>query len=144
MPFHHIEMWDTDHFERVSLGDGEQGLRIYCGHHGDPCPLAADAYHEVQIVDRNGSFAFKVHECQCSTAPEFWEQLFRLGLFPASYDRPRTAFSFSVLKDFQIFNFAGKVSLWDYWGTVQRKTDGVQWKRVKVRARRVTRATADR
>lgn len=133
MPFHNLEQWDEDYsyFKRVS--PGELGLAIYCRHPGATCPLAGDdERHPMRIVDRNGLFLLDVYECLCDGAPEFWEQLLLMRLFPATYDRPETAFTFAVLKDCQTFNFAAKVSQWDYWGTVQRKTDGVQWKKVPV------------
>lgn len=133
MPFHHVEEWtDESYFRRVSLGD--LGLAIHCGHSGRPCENGGgEKPHEVRIVDKNGSFTFNVYECYCEQSGKFWEQLFLMRLFPATYDNPRTAFTFAALADYQTLNYAAKVSLWDYWGSIQRRTDGVQWKLVQVR-----------
>lgn len=131
MPFHHPEEWFNDsYFKRVTFDS--LGLSLHCGHGGKPCPEAPQSPNRMQIVDKNGAFTYDVYPCGCTDA-EFWEQLFAIKLFPQTYELPQTAFTFAVFKDFQILNFAAKTCLWEYWGSIQRRTDGVQWKRVKVR-----------
>ncbi|KAG1721016.1 uncharacterized protein EDB91DRAFT_1240354 [Suillus paluster] len=49
------------------------------------------------IVDKSGY-------CMCADAPSADLQLFRLGLFPASFTQPKTAFTFDVLDDFLLDN----------------------------------------
>lgn len=131
-PFHHLEKWHSGHFSRISLG--ELGLDLYCGHGGSRCHRSTGLLtHKMQIVDGNGTFQFVVYECECEeSAGSFAEQLFASGLFPATHKRPKTAFTFQCLKDFQTMNFTAKVSLWDYFTGVKRRSNGVQPHTVKV------------
>ncbi len=52
-----------------------------------------------------------------------WVQLFRQGWFPASTDKPSTAFTFRLLEFFQELNLQGKTSLYDFWKSLERVTD---------------------
>ena len=50
-------------------------------------------------------------------------QLLRRGWFPATLDRPRTAFTFDCLETFHELTLQGKVNLYDFYHTILRKTD---------------------
>lgn len=52
-----------------------------------------------------------------------WKQLFQQGWFPATTNRPATAFTFEMLNAFQQLNLQSKTSLYDYWRTLERITD---------------------
>ena len=65
--------------------------------------------------------------CQCLDdqdlfTPE-WVQLMRRGWFPATTNRPATAFTFRMLEFFQELNFQAKTNLFDFWKTLERVTD---------------------
>ncbi|KIJ43647.1 hypothetical protein M422DRAFT_169455 [Sphaerobolus stellatus SS14] len=52
-------------------------------------------------------------------------QLFRRRMFPASMSRPRTAFTFRLLKLFHMLNHVARTTQWDFVGTLHRLTDNV-------------------
>lgn len=133
-PFHHLERWTGSYFQRTSLA--ALGLSLYCGHSGNPCPQhRAGRRHNVQVVDASGSERFAIYECCCgkSRGRTFAQQLVSIRLFPGTHKDPQTAFTFKALKEFQIFNFCGKISLWDYFATIRRKSNGTNSREVAVR-----------
>src|SRR5882757_4269771 len=56
------------------------------------------------IVDVSGIHHIGVQFCHCSDATPHDSQLMSLGLFPATFDNPQTAFTFRVLDDFLLDN----------------------------------------
>ncbi len=77
--------------------------------------------------DVTGIHEVQVHFCEClDDSDEFtytWVQVFRQGWFPATTNRPATAFMFRMLNTFQELNFQGKTSLYDYWKSLECITD---------------------
>ncbi|KAK7696208.1 hypothetical protein QCA50_000861 [Cerrena zonata] len=74
------------------------------------------------IVDITGVHHLPVHFCSCQhhAAPHI--QLLRLGLYPASHDRPQTVFTFRVLDDFDLDNLETKASAQRYYAKIRRLT----------------------
>lgn len=73
-------------------------------------------FHEVNVqfcacYKEDGSFLYT------------WQQLLRLGWFPATQDRPTTAFTFRLLNFLHQLNLQGKTSLYDFHRTLWRVTD---------------------
>ncbi|TFK79917.1 hypothetical protein K466DRAFT_504786, partial [Polyporus arcularius HHB13444] len=96
------QVWQGKTFARTSLR--AQGLSIQLGHEGsESCPNPASMTRRMYT-------------------PE-WTQVIRRGWFPATNNRPATAFTFRVLKTFQETNFQSKISLYDYWRSLERITD---------------------
>lgn len=139
-PFHRLERW-TGHFFDRETELGPLGLGIHCGHRGAPCPHMSTmtGRHKMQIIDINGTFAYNVYECRCAGARPFAQQLMLMKILAATPKDPKTGFTFSVLKEFEIFNTCGKVSINDYFGAVTRKTNAVQPHTVKVSPARTSR-----
>ncbi len=124
LPFHRIEAWNGRCFLPSSLVD--QGFVLHVGHRGEPCPNAhkdaewvdmdqgddsamdetvnmgpnADQQTFLLIVDTTGIYHHHVAWCKCSAKPDYAMILFRHHLFPSSFVRPETAFTFNVLDDF--------------------------------------------
>ncbi|KIJ22551.1 hypothetical protein M422DRAFT_197035 [Sphaerobolus stellatus SS14] len=71
--------------------------------------------------------------CRCATACSQAEQLFARKWFPATILRPRTAFTFRVLKLSHLLNHIARTSPWDFAGTMHRVTDHVCTTEVTVR-----------
>lgn len=86
-------------------------------------------------MDVMGCHPTTVVECTCSGCLPFYEQLLCMKLFPATPIKPRTVFTFSVLREFQTANFAAKVTIWDFWSMIRRKTNNVRPGLVPVRSR---------
>lgn len=74
-------------------------------------------------VDASGVHHIATHFCECEGCPSHDEQLFDMGLFPASYKDPRTTFSFTCLDQFLLANREGKVPALAYWRTLKRLTN---------------------
>ncbi|KAG1796142.1 hypothetical protein EV424DRAFT_1285583, partial [Suillus variegatus] len=52
-------------------------------------------------------------------------QLFKMGLFPASFLEPKTAFTFDVLNDFLLDNLECGTSAMNYYSKLRRMTTTV-------------------
>lgn len=50
-------------------------------------------------------------------------QLMRAKWFPATIDRPRTAFTFDVLNHFHHLTLQGKTTPWDFYNAIVHETD---------------------
>ncbi len=110
---------------KTSLRD--TGLVFQLGHDGSACNHPSEKTQKIVIGDVTGIHEVQVSFCEClDEAENFtfeWIQLFRQGWFPATTDRPATAFTFRMLSAFQELNFQGKTSLYDYWKSLERITD---------------------
>ena len=56
----------------------------------------------INIVHITGIFRQNIQWCHCAGAEDKAMQLFQVGLFPASFHRPETAYTFDVLNYFHI------------------------------------------
>lgn len=74
------------------------------------------------IVDRGGVHCLPVRFCTCPSPDSHWLQLLKLGLLPASFKKPRTAFTFSVLDDYHIDNLECKTTFSAYYRKKQKVT----------------------
>jgi hypothetical protein len=102
------EDWEDE--EDVELGNSNYGLPRLTG--DDGCV----------IVDRSGVHQLKVHLCLCPGCPPKDVQYFDLGLFPASLQKVKTAFTFAVLDDFRMDNLECKTSGLKYYSKLRRLT----------------------
>ena len=60
------------------------------------------------------------------------EQLAKSSLFPASFERPETVFTFNVLKQFHILGSTAKIPAYDFFNTLVNMTDNAFPKNVPV------------
>jgi hypothetical protein len=121
LPFHQLEIWNGECFARTSLFD--LGFVLNVGHGGHRCPNRTDSQDDlwedvkiseegptdaddvfndhvghdsiVVVVDSAGVFRHRVAWCVCNK--DLPMQLFREGLFPATYQMPKSAFTFRAL-----------------------------------------------
>jgi CxC2 like cysteine cluster associated with KDZ transposases len=77
----------------------------------------------VDIVHTVGVFRHNVRWCGCHGSPEKAVQLFQTQLFPASHQRPQTAFTFDVLDYFYIDSMECKTSASSFYNKICRLTD---------------------
>lgn len=119
-PFHHIGEWTGTHFQRISLSS--IGAVLHLGHRGEKCKnrLPVSGRNTV-IVHTNGIHRVCVDYCRCYNVPDA-NQLVRSQLFPATMERPETAFTFAVLNDFHIHSLTSKKSALDYVDALQKLT----------------------
>ncbi|KAF8144371.1 hypothetical protein K438DRAFT_1435719, partial [Mycena galopus ATCC 62051] len=106
-PFHHIERWDSKMFVRDALA-----TQPHCPHRRPNAPDIA----EFTIGDHNGFHTSWIEFCQCLRPGDSgrWQQLVAVRLFPASFEQPQTAFTFTAMKQFHVHSLASKKSAYDY------------------------------
>ncbi|KAG2143570.1 uncharacterized protein EDB93DRAFT_1105234 [Suillus bovinus] len=93
---------------------------------GASIPLVTDSDHlAITIVDKSGVHSLSISYCQCPGALSWDMQLFQAGLFPASFTRPKTAFTFSVLDDFLLDNLECGTSAMNYYSKIRRLTSSI-------------------
>ncbi|KAG1766639.1 hypothetical protein EDD22DRAFT_773758, partial [Suillus occidentalis] len=107
-PFHRISQWNGDFFERTTLT--KLGVKIHTGHRGKPWQDSGSlrvlpaGKTKIMVVDTSGVHTMMVRFCRCPNAETPDRQLFEIGLFPASFTRPKTVFTFALLDDFILDN----------------------------------------
>ncbi|KAI6015769.1 hypothetical protein BKA83DRAFT_4129225 [Pisolithus microcarpus] len=93
------------------------------------------------IVDVTGMHFLLVQACQCPNADSFHMQLFWAKLCPSTFEKPSTAFTFSVLDDFLRDNVECGTSGMNYYNKLRRVTSNVfphlvvvaqQWRLLKL------------
>ncbi|KAI6001994.1 hypothetical protein EDD15DRAFT_2192690 [Pisolithus albus] len=77
------------------------------------------------IVDVTGVHFVLVRPCQCPNAESYPLQPFRAKLCPSTFDKPSTAFTFSVLDDFLRDNVECGTSGMNYYSKLRRVTSNV-------------------
>ncbi|KAK7020693.1 hypothetical protein VNI00_017635 [Paramarasmius palmivorus] len=134
-PFDVIEKWNGSFFERWSLA--KLGHVIQLGHAvGQQCDNPKRVRTGFVVVDLNGVLDVRINECQCRSVGvigDLWQQLMRFGLYPATTEDPRTAFTFRTLSLFHTLTLQGKVSLYDFYHALETVTDGTGVVEVKDR-----------
>lgn len=75
----------------------------------------------------NGWHKVQVMFCTCNDTNTPWDeryrQLLRMRWYPASFNRPRTAFSFDLLETYHKLTLQGKLNLYDFYLAIMQKTD---------------------
>ncbi|KAJ7145473.1 hypothetical protein C8R46DRAFT_966281 [Mycena filopes] len=133
LPFHGIEQWTGTMFLRRTLKD--MGLRIQLGHwHGADrrCPLPKPAKgKDFVIVDIHGVHQVALDYCDCGFGGHPTVQLLRAQLWPATTTNPQTAATFAVLRHYHLMSFESKCSALEFYQSLARQTDNVQYKPAK-------------
>ena len=82
--------------------------------------------HELLVIDVNGWHKLQVQFCTCgNSAPwhERYRQLLRMRWYPASFNRPRTAFTWDLLETYHKLTLQGKLNLYDFYFAIMQKSD---------------------
>ena len=129
-PFHRAEMWTEEEgfWRRMDLC--ELGLEINLGHVGERCPVAVRDPRRMTVVHDHGVCCSRVRFCECiglgsGTATPECLQLIQYGLFGASWDKPKTAFTIQSLKIFHLLSLQSQLTAHDFVGYLKRATDNV-------------------
>ncbi|KAG1800082.1 hypothetical protein EV424DRAFT_1474860 [Suillus variegatus] len=151
LPFHKISKWNGSFFEETSFTKID--MEIYLGHGGLPCPVLEDVYEWedvdepvcepsdgssaipdlpflhgkecTTIVDKSGIHSLMIRYCKCPNACTPDKQLFAMGMFPASFSRPKSAFTFSVLDGFLLDNLECGTSAMNYYSKLRKQTSSI-------------------
>ncbi|KAI6046549.1 hypothetical protein EDC04DRAFT_2597990 [Pisolithus marmoratus] len=161
-PFHQIEQWTGEFFERSALH--LLGLAIHLGHGGAPClysemehpteqgdkavtdlpkwpPFDSEEWVDVDdiplnlqppigkkyltIVDITGIHYMIVNSCQCPNAEDYHLQLLQAKLWPSTFQKPSTTFTFAVLDDFLRDNLECRTSGMNYFSKLCQIASGL-------------------
>ncbi|KAJ7772385.1 hypothetical protein B0H16DRAFT_1305461, partial [Mycena metata] len=133
LPFHQIEHWTGEMFERITLK--ALGLRIQLGHwHGatracpNPLPATGDDF---VIVNLHGVHDVALDYCGCVTNGHPTVQLLRAQLWPATSTNPKTASTFAVLRQYHVMSFESKCSALEFYRSLERQTDNLSYKKAR-------------
>ncbi|KAI0081939.1 hypothetical protein K474DRAFT_1694643 [Panus rudis PR-1116 ss-1] len=145
-PFHYIQFWNGDCFERTTLWD--LGFVLPLGHRGQDCPnsiLNADgrpsSTSKLTVVHTTGIQDIEVLYCNCPSSASNLDpeerptQLWKANLWPATYQCTQTAFSVHSLRFFEQLTLQAKTSAHDYFGVLRRLTNNAFFRDVHDRYR---------
>lgn len=100
------------------------GLRIQLGHLNGVCSLPQPAFNDdFVVIDMNGIHRVAIDYCGCQQLLPKTVQLLRARLFPSTVIDPKTAATFHVLQTFQMLSFTSKVSVFEFYQALARKSD---------------------
>src|SRR5882757_1119424 len=77
----------------------------------------------ILVVTSNGVFRRRIRWCRCAEHAESHIQLLHLQMFPASKDRPSTAFTFELLDHFHIDAMECKTAALNFYNKLRRITN---------------------
>ncbi|KAG1830510.1 hypothetical protein DFJ58DRAFT_719625 [Suillus subalutaceus] len=77
------------------------------------------------IIDKSGVHHLQVRCCDCPNAMSPDLQMFQHGFFPASFNKPKTLFTFRVLDDFLLDNLECGTSAMNYYSKLRRMTSSM-------------------
>ena len=75
------------------------------------------------MVDQSGIHHMGVKWCCCANFQPVNMQLFAMGLYPATIQKPRTCFTFAVLDDFRLTNLECKTAALNFYSLLRRRTN---------------------
>ncbi|KAG2127943.1 hypothetical protein DEU56DRAFT_872715 [Suillus clintonianus] len=132
-PLHRLQKWNGMFFERVTLK--ALGLRIQLGHApGQVCPKPRRAFNDDFVVmDSHAIHEVSLDFCGCSNAVAHVQQLLRISWFPSTTANPKTAATFRLLEEFHILSFESKVSAYEFYNALTRRTNNTGLAPVKSR-----------
>ena len=131
-PFHWIDVWNGDFLEKQDMSFLD--FVLFLGHDGEACPFIRGSMHPLTytVTHTNGIHRVRVHECWCPRRRDTASQLLRAGLFPATLERPESAFTFDLLRQWDLHFLSSKKSAYDYFEALRRLTDNSGTRTVKV------------
>ncbi|KAK7687212.1 hypothetical protein QCA50_009717 [Cerrena zonata] len=125
LPLYRVESWTGKCFMKTSLK--ALGLTVQLGHGTDPCLNPGRRNSKLVVGDVNGFHEVHIQFCDCpledGSVSYNWQQLLQIGWFPATQDRPTTAFTFDLLNFLHQLNLQAKTSLHDFHKALWRMTD---------------------
>ncbi|RDX40788.1 hypothetical protein OH76DRAFT_1365678 [Lentinus brumalis] len=122
---HRLQRWNGKFFEVTSLK--ELGMVIQLGHpDGSKCANPVPAPGDFCAIDVNGHHSLSLNYCGCEKAGEAgtpYEQLLRRDYFPSTLTDPHTVYTTRLLEHYHIQSLQGKMSMYDYYASLERMTD---------------------
>ena len=130
----YLQEWTGSFFRKESLRN--LGLKIQLGHYpGDTCTSPQRSTRPFTVIHSNGIHQVDVLFCGCNLAARHGDrvqQLLRRRLFPSTTTDPQSASTFAVLEYAHILSVQSKLSLYDYYESVEILTDATRVSGIKV------------
>ena len=98
------------------------------------CPCTPSEPSLFSIIDLSGIHQVAINFCDCcenGIVPQHI-QLLQAGWFPATFNRPKTAFTFSCLDFYHELTLQGKVNAYDFCHTLHHITDNLNFNSTSV------------
>ncbi|KAI6110928.1 hypothetical protein EDD17DRAFT_1476239, partial [Pisolithus thermaeus] len=111
----------SKHTQPVGMDEGEWEDIDYISLH--LCPPVCSKY--LTVINVTGVHFMLVQVCQCVNAESYHMQLFHAKLYPSTFERPSTAFTFLVLDDFLRDNVECGTSGMNYYSKLHWVTSSV-------------------
>ncbi|KAJ7016350.1 hypothetical protein C8F04DRAFT_1281664 [Mycena alexandri] len=129
-PLHRVQEWNGTYWVKTTLN--KLGCVYQLGHRGQTCPRPAPAIREMVVMDVSGVHTVKYRWCGCGACDDAnnLQQLLRTGWYPATTVDPATCATFDALELFRLLNVVGNVNVHDFVGTLERRTDACDVKKV--------------
>jgi hypothetical protein len=129
------QKWNGLYFDDTSLF--ELGVSYQLGHDVvDPCPFPSDP-KPLTLFDISGVHQVRIRYCYCrdnGVQPAFRRcQLLRARWFPATWSRPKTAFTFRLLDFLHKLQTQSKINLYDFHASLTNVTNAAGQTRTVVR-----------
>jgi hypothetical protein len=96
---------------------------------------------EITVIDISGVHTFSATWCRCNNSIPAYQQALELGMYPASFKRVQTVFTFKVLDDYLLQNLECKTPAMNYFSLLRRRTNPLSPKSVKDRYRELLRVS---
>ncbi|KAI1783076.1 hypothetical protein LXA43DRAFT_977289 [Ganoderma leucocontextum] len=121
-----IQHWNGVTFEKTNLK--AIGLSVQLGHQHDgaPCSNPIPVRDNFTVLHVNGHHPLRVSMCGCDQAARVGsqiQQLLRGDLWPTTDAELNTCFSFVLLEHYHIMSLQGKISMYDYYQSLERMMD---------------------
>ena len=125
-------MWNGLFFQCTTLRD--LGLWIQLGHaYGRSCPTRSPANATFRVIHSNGIHHVAIDQCRCHGLL-LNKQLLRIGWWPATPLKPRSAATFEVLWHFHLLNLQGKVTGYSFYQALEYQMDNTRLQPPPVRS----------
>ncbi|KAF9508560.1 hypothetical protein BS47DRAFT_1373652 [Hydnum rufescens UP504] len=121
LPFHRIQSWNGQFFSPMSLH--ALGAYVQVGHCDNTCIRPCQGSTPFTIIHTNGIHTVDIQFCDCSESSDSYSQLLCSGLFPATIHRPQTCATFQVLHHFHILTLQSKITPYNFYAALERKTN---------------------
>jgi hypothetical protein len=103
------------------------GLVVQLNHPpGAACKRSTLFTRDFTVVNVTGQHWVKIAYCKCKTheaGNRRVDQIFRQRWMLATWNTPRTAFTFNLLNTFHVLNLQSKCNLFDFYQSVRRQTN---------------------
>ena len=127
-----MRAWDADNQYWRSTTLGNVGYQFQLGHDGLRCPAALSEGREFIVIHEHGIARITIAYCDCPEGAPHTTQLMRGGLWPATWEKPRSAITLQALKTFHSLTLNAHTNAHDFITHLERLSDNVAPDEVKV------------